>query len=209
MEAILVDGGSIDDTPLQAVQAGARVIRHDAPPGAGGGRGGQIRAGVAAAEGDVVAVVHADTRVAADEFGRMLALLRQQPMIVGGAIGGCFQGRGIPLRLLEAANDFRAVFLGISFGDQVQFFRRRPAAAADLYPDIPLMEDVELSLRLQGLGRTAFLFGEAEISARRWRSGVSRRAGLIIRLFASYLWQRLFGPPDTLAMYRKYYGGER
>ena len=209
VEVIVVDGGSDDDTVMQAEGAGARVVRHLAPPENGGGRGGQIRAGVMASEGDVIAVVHADTRITAPVFGQMIDLLRCQPMIVGGAVGGRFHGRGWRLRLLEAANDFRAVVLGISFGDQVQFFRRGPVVEAGLYPDVPLMEDVELSLRLQGLGRTAFLFGGAEISPRRWRSGVSRRAGLIVRLFLTYLWQRLWGQPDTLSMYLKYYGKDR
>lgn len=210
VEAIVVDGGSADDTAVQAERAGARVIRHPAPPENGGGRGGQIGAGVAAAAGDVIAVVHADIRITEPAFGQMIDLLRRQPMIVGGAVGGRFRGRGWRLRLLETANDLRAAFLGISFGDQVQFFRRRPVVENGLYPSIPLMEDVELSLRLQGLGRTAFLFGEAWISPRRWRANVSRRAGLVIRLFLTYLWQRGLGRrPDTLAMYIQYYGKER
>lgn len=208
-EAIVVDGGSDDHTVAEAERSGARVVRHLAPPANGGGRGGQIHAGVAVAMGDVIAVVHADTRITAPVFGQMIGLLRRQPMIVGGAVGGRFQGRGWRLRLLETANDFRAVFLGISFGDQVQFFRRGPVVGRGLYPDIPLMEDVELSLRLQGLGRVAFLFGGADISPRRWHTGVSRRAGLIIRLFLTYLWQRLQGRPDTLSMYLKYYGKDR
>lgn len=210
LEAIVVDGGSSDDTAIRAEGAGARVIPHPDPPERGGGRGGQIAAGVAQAAGDVVAVVHADTRITAPAFGQMIDLLRRQPMIVGGAVGGRFSGPGWRLRLLEAANDFRAAFLGISFGDQVQFFRRRPVAEAGGYPGIPLMEDVELSLRLPELGRTVFLFGEARISARRWGSGVSRRAGLVIRLFLAYLWQRRLGRrPDTLSMYFTYYGKKR
>jgi len=206
LEAIVVDGGSEDNTVAEAVRAGARIICHAALPEMGGGRGGQVRAGVATAVGDVIAVVHADTRIVAPALTHIVGLLRRQPMIVGGAVGGRFDEQGWRLRLLEAANDFRAAFLGISFGDQVQFFRRGPIVATGGYPDMPLMEDVELSLRLQNLGRVVFLFGDAKISSRRWRRGVSRRAGRILCLFLTYLGPRLLGRrPDTFAMYQAYY----
>ncbi len=52
------------------------------------------------------------------------------------------------MRLIEYANDIRTALSGISFGDQIQFFRRLPVKAQDIYPVIPLMEDVELALRL-------------------------------------------------------------
>ncbi len=204
-EVIVVDGGSVDDTVSLAAAANALVIRHTAPPENGGGRGGQIHAGVMKATGDVIAVVHADTRVTAPTFSCLLDMLRKNPSIVGGAVGSVFNGGGARLRLLEFANDLRAVCMGISFGDQVQFFRRKPVLENDLYPNIPLMEDIELSLRLPRIGRTAFLLGNARVSARRWQTGASQRAGLIIWLFTVYLWKRLWGKADTLAMYRQYY----
>jgi hypothetical protein len=205
-EIIVVDGGSGDDTVSVARKAGARVIPHIAPPESGGGRGGQIRAGVDAASGDAIAVVHADTRVPAGAFSRMVRLLRRNPDLIGGTYGGVFDGFGWRLRLLEFANDLRAA-AGIGFGDQVQFFRRRPMAESGLFPDIPLMEDVELSLRMRRLGRVAFLFGDTRISSRRWTAGISRRGGLVLVLVATYFWKRLRGTPDTAAMFRRYYEG--
>lgn len=203
-EVVLVDGGSGDDTVFEARRGGARVLFHRRPPEAGGGRGGQIRAGVGAAEGDVVAIVHADTRPPPGTFSGMTRLLRRNPHLIGGAWGGVFDGRGWRLRLLEFANDLRAAW-GVSFGDQVQFFRRRPMAASGLFPDIPLMEDVELSLRMGRLGGVTFRFGDARISPRRWRAGIGRRGGLVLRLVAAYFWRRLWGRPDTVAMFRRYY----
>lgn len=205
-EVIVVDGGSADGTAAKARTAGALVLEHAHPPENGGGRGGQIHAGINAAKGDVVAIVHADTRVKPAVLERVLGMLQRQQMVAGGAIGGSFSGSAPGLRLLEYANDARAAFLGISFGDQVQFFRRTPVVAHDLFPRIPLMEDVEFSLRLHRLGRQVFFFGGTCVSARGWRKSAARKFRLVLALTGSYLWQRLYRLPDTTGMYYRYYG---
>ena len=206
-EVIVVDAGSTDETRQRARDGGAQVVVHEASFDAGGGRGGQIAAGLARTSGDVVAVVHADTVVTPGTFERALERLARNPDVIGGAVGSVFDGRGTTLRLLELANDFRAAFLGISFGDQVQFFRR-VVFDEGRFPTIPLMEDVELSLRLHALGRSCFLWGGCTVSPRRWRRGDAfRRAFLVVWLTGTYLVRRLVGRADTVAMYRKYYGG--
>ena len=204
-EVVVVDGGSSDGTISIAETAGARVLVHDRAIESGGGRGGQIHAGVMSATGDIVAIVHADTRMEPGALSRVVSELEQRPGVAGGAIGCVFDGAGWHLRLLDSANHFRAGVLGISFGDQVQFFRRAPLVDADLYPNIPLMEDVELSLRLRKLGRRIYLKGRCVASSRNWQKGAGRRAVLIIALVAEYLLKRLWGRPDTVAMYRRYY----
>jgi hypothetical protein len=204
-EVLVVDGGSSDRTVALAQSAGARVLHHQLPLDQGGGRGGQIRAGIMAAKGDVVLILHADAMVQADTPERILQLLTREPTVIGGAVGAIFDHSDWRLRLLENANNLRMLCLGISFGDQVQFCRRRPVVEHDLFPDIPLMEDVEFSLRLQRLGRQVLLFGNAVVSARRWQETGYRRSLLVIRLVVEYLWQRHWGKLDTSAMYRCYY----
>lgn len=206
-EIIVSDGGSEDNTAVLAEHLGAKVIRHTASPENGGGRGGQIRAGLLAARCDVIAIVHADTLPAASAFTEILEVLRRNPMIAGGAVGCSLSAPGWPFRLLEFGNNLRTICLGISFGDQIQFFRRKPVLEQDMFPDIPLMEDLELSLRLHRAGRQIFLFGNARSSVRRWETHGFRRSLLVIRLCSAYLLRRLWGKPDTQAMYRRYYGG--
>ncbi len=204
-EIIVVDNGSTDQTVERAEQMGAVAIR--LPPGdRNRGRGGQIYQGIQTASKDLVAIVHADTRVNGKIFDTMLALMRKQPMVVGGAAGSVFDADGWRFRMLELANDFRMVCMGISFGDQVQFFRREPVINTDLFPRIPLMEDVEFGIRLHRLGRLAYLFGDAAVSTRKWKRRGMGHALTVIRLFSTYMVQRLWKTPDTHAMYRSYYG---
>ena len=205
-EVIVVDGASTDRTAFETKRAGGRVVSYETASGRKGSRGGQIRAGITAASGDVVAVVHADTLVTTSIFTRMLHILRRQPTIAGGAVGGVFESRNPLLRLIEIANDFRAIFLGITFGDQVQFFRRKPVLKSDLFPDIPIMEDVEFGIRLHRLGKQVYLFGENLISARRWDRAGYGNAFLIVYRVSAYLLKRVRGTPDTEALYRLYYG---
>ncbi len=204
-EVIVVDGGSADDTAAKAGSLGARVLVHHKPPELGGGRGGQIAAGCRLAKEDVVAVVHADTLVVPGSLSRARELLARNPDVAGGALGSRFDGRGLKYRLLETANDLRASATGISYGDQVQFFRRAPMVETGRVPDIPLMEDVELGLRLRAMGRTVFLWESILVSSRAWRRGAAGKAFLVVRLTSGYLLGRLFGRPDAAAMYRRYY----
>jgi glycosyltransferase involved in cell wall biosynthesis len=204
-EIIVADGGSIDQTRRLAQKAGARVVLHDKPFDGGGGRGGQIHAGLLTARGDVAAILHADALARKGIFDSMVAALNHDPEIIGGSAGCRFDSPGFRFRLLELANDFRAAFLKISFGDQVQFFRRQPVVDRNLFPAIPLMEDVELSIRLHRLGKQTFLFGGALVSTRRWEKAGFHNALWVIGHVCGYLIRRLWSTPDTAALYKKYY----
>jgi len=204
-EVIVVDGNSSDNTIREAQHAGAKVIRHTAGFSNGGGRGGQIYAGIAASKGDVVAIIHSDMLTGPTTFKHMLNVLEKNPCVIGGAVGSKFDSPKWQFRILELANDFRAVFCGISFGDQVQFFRRRPVVRNNIFPNIPLMEDVEFSLQMSRLGRQVFFFGNVMVSSRRWDTKGYRHSFWVVKYVAIYLFKRMFTSPDTATMYRKYY----
>ena len=205
MEVLVSAGESQDNTVTEAQRAGARVVEC----GSGGklkrGRGIQIDAGLQQASGDVAVIVHADIQVPPESWSRILEMLQKNPNVIGGSLGSCFEGGGLSLCAVGLLNDIRAGLFSIAFGDQLQFFRLAPVMERSLFPAIPLMEDVELSIRLYGVGRTVHLFGGAQVSMRGWHQKRLPRAILIIRLFGSYLFKRLWGPVDTEAMYRRYY----
>jgi hypothetical protein len=69
---------------------------------------------------------------------------------------------------------------GICTGDQAIFVRRADFEAIGGYPEIPLMEDIELSRRLKGRGRLRALRLRVTTSARKWeREGPLRTIGLM------------------------------
>ena len=204
-EVIVVDGGSSDQTTVRAEEAGAVVISHDKPPSRGGGRGGQICRGIKQATGDCIAIVHADVQVSPHTFSDICRMLEKNPTVIGGAVGGVFDGSDRWLRVVEWLNDLRALFFSISFGDQIQFFRRQPITGKQVFPDIPLMEDVELSLRLKHMGRQTYLFGTASISSRRWKAVGIQNGFSVARRLITYLMERKNGLPDTVSLYYRYY----
>lgn len=198
-EIIVVDGGSSDWTPAAAAAAGVQVLSGPR------GRGQQIAAGIAAARGDVIWIVHADVVPPAGSAGAILGALSADPAAAGGAIGQCY-ARVSPLLLtVEGLNVARSALFGISFGDQGQFVRRAALPRLGGFPAQPLMEDVELSLRLRRVGPVLHLGVNGRVSTRRWDVGSGLgRVALVLRLTFVYLCSRRRQELAD-ALYRAYY----
>lgn len=193
-ELIVVDGGSSDDTMKLAAPLADRVI------GASRGRARQMNRGAAAARGDIVWFVHADTQVAEDGYLQVAAA------IAGGAAWGRFDvrlsGRRATLRMVEALMNRRSRLTGIATGDQGIFVRREAFRQVGGFADIPLMEDIALSAALRRLGRPACLAGPVITSSRRWeRDGIWRTIGLMW-----WLRLRYWLGADPADLHRQYYG---
>ncbi len=205
-EVIVADGGSVDVTRELALRSGARVV--ESPKG----RGVQVRAAVDGITSDVILVLHADTVLLPRAVDRMFEALTAQPSAAGGAFGMNFAGASAGLRLIEWLNNIRAALFGISFGDQGQFFRRAALESAGGFPDMKLMEDVEMSMRLKGFGRPLFIHKGVQVSQRRWaRRGYGHNIRLVLHLFFRYLIERRFRGPSGVRTdyYGKYYNGTR
>jgi len=162
-EVIVVDGGSSDDTAEQARAAGARVVTSPK------GRGRQLREGAAAAKGDVLLFLHADTTLehgARDAIEGVLA----DRAVVGGNFLLRFDPPDLWGRVFDTANDLRRRALAIYYGDSAIFVRRSVYDAIGGFRDQPLMEDFDLVKRMEAAGLTAYIREvRAWSSARRFR----------------------------------------
>jgi rSAM/selenodomain-associated transferase 2 len=188
VEVIIVDGGSQDGTADLARPHCDRVVA--APRG----RAAQMNAGAAAARGDVLLFLHADTRLPANADDLVLHGLQRSGRCWG-RFDVTIAGRHPLLPVVAAAMNLRSRLTGICTGDQAMFLTR--GAFAGGFPEIPLMEDVALSKRLKRVSRPLCLTARVTTSGRRWETrGVVRTILLMWYLRLAYF---LGARPDALA----------
>ena len=176
-ELIAVDGGSSDQTVDCATPHADLLLE------AARGRARQMNAGAAAAHGEILLFLHADTRLppAADQ------IIKQS--IANGATWGRFDveitGNSAWFPVIAGLMNWRSRLTGIATGDQGIFVKRSAFEQIGGFPDIPLMEDIVLAQRLKQLGRPACLREKVSTAGRRWE-----KHG-ILRTILSMWWLRL------------------
>jgi rSAM/selenodomain-associated transferase 2/rSAM/selenodomain-associated transferase 1 len=199
-EVIVVDGGSHDGT-ADAARPHADVLL-TAPRG----RAKQMNAGAAAATGDVLLFLHADTRLPADAVAAIAAALPTPDAGVRprwGRFDVDIDGRPRVLRLVAATMNLRSRVTGIATGDQGMFVTRALFAQAGGFPELPLMEDVALSRRLRDLaGRPACLAARVVTSGRRWEARGPWRTILLMARLRFDFWRGV----DPAELARRYAG---
>jgi len=194
-EIVVVDGGSQDGTPEIARAMGAIVV--DSPRG----RGTQLSRGTAAASGDWLLFLHADTELA-PAWHRAFAGFASRPNADAAAGYFRFALRStLPqARLLEHGVAWRSRVFGLPYGDQGLLISRRFYDEIGGYRQLPLMEDVDIVRRI-GKSRLAELPAEAVTSAARWENqGWLRRSARNLLCLSLYfaglpprLIQRVYG----------------
>jgi rSAM/selenodomain-associated transferase 2 len=163
-EIVVADGGSTDGTPALAAALGARVVQ--APRG----RGTQLAAGVAAASGEWLLLLHADTRLAPG-----WRQVRIDPARAG-HFRFALDSDDARARRLERLVAWRCRMLALPYGDQGLLIHRDLLSAVGGIRALPLMEDVDLVRRL-GRRRLVALDVAAITSAEKWRrQGWHRRS---------------------------------
>jgi len=158
-ELIIVDGGSDDSTVAIGERFGRVLISRR-------GRATQMNAGAAAARGEVLIFLHADTRLPDDAFDVIERALTS-PKVAGGAFRVCFNCHLWSYRLVAFITNMRSRTRTIFTGDQAYFVRATSFRAVGGYPDQPLMEDLEIILRLRKIGKVVLLPQYVTTSARR------------------------------------------
>jgi rSAM/selenodomain-associated transferase 2 len=194
-EVLVVDGGSSDDTLEHTRPLCDRVV--SASPG----RARQMNAGAHAARGDVLWFLHADTRASPPAIDALLRVLAQ-PQCAWGRFDVRLSGSHPLLRMAENLMNLRSRWTGIATGDQGIFVRRRLFERLGGFPDIPLMEDIELSRRLKREAAPVCLRERLITSSRRWEEkGVLRTILLMWHLRFAY-WRGV-SPEHLAPRYRR------
>lgn len=139
-DVVVVDGGSDDATIELAREAGAEVIK-TAPS-----RGGQLGQGGAAAQGDWILFLHADTVLEPGWSDAVIAHIRTRK---AGYFRLRFDSQSRAARIVAGWANIRSRLLGLPFGDQGLLVPNTLYKRIGGYPDIPLMEDVVIARRLR------------------------------------------------------------
>lgn len=176
-ELVISDGGSADETVRIAEEVGAVVVTGAA------GRGGQLRRGVAAAQGAWLLLLHADTQLSPGWVGAVERHMETAPDRAG-YFRLSFRGGGRSGRIVAAWANWRSRVLGLPFGDQGLLLTKAALEAIGGVPDLKLMEDVALARALRG--KLAMLYADARTSpvryeAEGWTRRGARNLGLQFR----------------------------
>jgi rSAM/selenodomain-associated transferase 2 len=162
VEVIVADGESQDGTAEMAAAQGWKVcVSHP-------GRGRQMNAGAKIASGEIFLFLHADTRLPEDfaaHIRRILAL----PGVSAGAFLLRVNSSQRQMRIIERVANWRSRRLQLPFGDQAIFLRAEQFWSVGGFPDLPIMEEVELIRRLRRHGRIGTAPVPVVTSARRWQ----------------------------------------
>lgn len=146
-ELIVCDGGSSDQTVEIAKRFGVTVVTCKT------GRGTQLAAGAAAACGDVLLFLHADSELHSLALMRLDEVSRTSPDIVGGNFRIQFGEESLFCRTVEVlCAALRRC--GMYYGDSGIFVRRKAYDAIGGFKDLEIMEDVDFVLRLERHGKT-------------------------------------------------------
>jgi rSAM/selenodomain-associated transferase 2 len=190
-ELIVVDGGSLDQTPAliesyrrrtqSPAQSPVRLVT--APRG----RARQMNEGAKASGGEILLFLHADTQLPDDAKTMIDTTLADQRM-VGGRFDVRFDRPSTWGSIISRMMNWRSRLSGIATGDQALFVRRPIFDQMGGFADIPLMEDIDFSRRLKQKGATAALTATVTTSFRRWERDGPLRTLLLMWVLRFLYW---------------------
>ena len=190
-ELIVVDGGSLDQTPVLVESYRRRTQSPAQSPvrlvTAPGGRARQMNEGAKASGGEILLFLHADTQLPDDANAMIRTTLTDQRM-VGGWFDVRFDRPSIWGTIISRMMNWRSRLSGIATGDQALFVRRPIFEQLGGFSEMPLMEDIDFSRRLKRKGATAALTATVTTSFRRWEQQGPLRTILLMWALRFLYW---------------------
>jgi rSAM/selenodomain-associated transferase 2 len=192
-EIIVVDGNPEENT-LKMIE-NDHIRRLSSTPG----RARQMNAGAAAATGDILIFLHADTWLPAKAL-QLIDGVMARPGPVGGAFDLGICSNRLIFRVIALTASLRSRLTRIPYGDQAIFIGRAYFHELGGYPDIPLMEDVAFMQKIKKAGdRIELIPSRVSTSPRRWeKEGVLKTTLRNWTLLSAYY---LGVSPEKLARY--------
>jgi rSAM/selenodomain-associated transferase 2 len=195
LEVLVVDGGSRDDTPRVAAPLADQVL--ESPRG----RARQMNRGAAAATGQVLLFLHADTGLTPASVEALRSEMRASDR-AWGRFDLELGGHRRLLHFFAFLIRWRSRITGVATGDQAIFVSREAFERVGGYPEVPLMEDVALTKRLRRESRPLCLEARVVTSSRRWEEhGIWKTVLLMWSLRLAY-----FLGADPRKLVKIYYG---
>ncbi|MEM1087351.1 MAG: TIGR04283 family arsenosugar biosynthesis glycosyltransferase [Pseudomonadota bacterium] len=189
-EVLVIDGGSIDDTPRIAESTGATLLTSPQK-----GRAAQLRHGANNARNNWFLFLHADTALSRDWPERTRDHI-QTYQNKAATFALAYRSDHPMAKTVAARANWRARTLGLPYGDQGLLISRKLYTEVGGYPDTRFMEDVQI-VRAIGKSRLRHLSAEARTSAAKYeRDGWRKRSWHNTWLITRYL---LGASPDKLA----------
>ena len=190
-ELIVVDGGSLDQTPVLVESYRRRTQSPAQSPvrlmTAPSGRARQMNEGAKASSREILLFLHADTQLPDDANAMIETTLADQRM-VGGRFDVRFDRPSMWGSIISRMMNWRSRVSGISTGDQALFVRRHIFEQIGGFADMPLMEDIDFSRRLKRKGATAALTATVTTSFRRWEQQGPLRTILLMWTLRFLYW---------------------
>jgi rSAM/selenodomain-associated transferase 2 len=178
VEVVVVDGGP--DPRVDRLERWPHVRLIRAPRG----RGRQMNAGAAAATGEWLLFLHADSRLPP---GWTEHLRRAPVHAAGGWFRFALDDPAWQARVIERGVRWRVRLFRLPYGDQGLFVRRQVFAALGGFRELPLLEDVDFVRRLVRAGPVFELPLPLLTSSRRWRrDGWFRRSARNVAIISCY-----------------------
>ncbi|MGV6800543.1 MAG: TIGR04283 family arsenosugar biosynthesis glycosyltransferase [bacterium] len=194
-EVIIADGGSSDPVSQMADHAGAVFL--NAPPG----RGSQLAAGAAAAKGEWLLFLHADTRLQEGWAEEVASFLASASYNDAAYFTFRFDDMAFAARIVEVGVAWRCRLFKLPYGDQALLISRQFYEELGGFCEIPLFEDVEMVRAIARCGKLQRLQTIAITSAERHqRDGYPKRVLKNFRCLMAYF--RGVPPEQIVERYR-------
>ena len=194
-EIVFVDGGSTDNTVKLIDESKFRLLHSKK------GRNNQMNLGALSVEADILFFLHCDSVLPPHPLEEILDLMEKYR---AGCFGIAFKSLSPLMFICRYISNHRVFDRKVMFGDQGIVIDRDLFMEIGMYPDLPIMEDYQLSLTLKEKGvKLGMARHRIYTSARRFKGGPIRKLRLMWkmnRLRAKY--RRGVNIEEISAMYK-------